>query len=227
MSPPKSRLALIKHELKNHLPFTLIGVVLSIIALAVFQLFFIKIAHFNARSSFENLFHFAHFMHIFMSAIATAALYFRQERHVGKTIFVGFLSTLLFCVVSDMLLPFVGGNLLGMNVHLHLCLLDETLGVLLANALGIWIGVILAIKLGKISYFSHGAHVFISSLASLLYLVSFGPEAWTGFLFGLFLVTTIAVVIPCCSSDIILPVACISGMHGHEHEDEHTQHQHD
>lgn len=195
--------------------------------LLIFQFLFVREPHHEAHETYETFFHLSHFMHVFMSATATAALFFRRERHVGKTVLVGMLSTLIFCGVSDILLPFVGGNLLGLHTHLHLCLLENPLGVLLAAIFGVWLGVILEIKLGKISYFSHGAHVFISSLASLLYLVSFGASSGGWFLISAFFITTIAVVIPCCSSDIIMPVACISGMHGHEHEDEHTQHPHD
>jgi len=214
---------IIKKELKEHLPFTMLGVLISILILCVAHLIFIKVADFNKSVTFERFFHLFHFTHIFLSATASASIYYRHARHVLKSIAIGAVSTLVFCGLSDAILPFIGGTFLGVTMHFHLCLLNEPITVLLATITGVWAGIVLEVKLGKISYVSHSAHVLVSSLASLFYLVTFGVESWFSFLIGLFIVTTLAVVIPCCSSDIVLPVSFASGFHGHEHEDEHTE----
>ena len=70
------------------------------------------------------------------------------------------------------------------------------------------------------SVFSHGAHVFIASLAALFYLVSFGCTGWltdVNLVFPVLLVVVAAVWIPCCISDIIIPVGVIKDHAGHSH----------
>lgn len=60
--------------------------------------------------------------------------------------------------------------------------------------------------------FSHGAHVFVSSAASLLYLMSFGFTSWmtdVRLVFPAFLIVVLAVWIPCCISDIVVPVTTV------------------
>jgi len=67
-------------------------------------------------------------------------------------------------------------------------------------------------RLAGSSVFSHGAHVFVSSLASLLYLVSFGFTGWMTdihLVFPVFLLVVIAVWIPCCISDIVVPATTV------------------
>lgn len=216
------RLRLIMHELKTHLPYTLLGAISGILLLGLIYQIFIRAGHFNQHETFENFFHVFHFGHIFLSAIATTAIFFRHDRNILKTIAIGFFGTLVACGISDLFLPYLGGKLLGAEMHLHVCLFENPLLVLLINAAGIAVGMMAEIKIGKISYLSHSSHVFISSFASLFYLVTFGLQNWMHLIFGIFLVTTLAVIIPCCSSDIVIPLSFVTGFHGHEHEDEHT-----
>ena len=70
---------------------------------------------------------------------------------------------------------------------------------------------------------AHGIHVFVSSIASILYLISFGLNGWTDQVSGVFVVTIIAVMIPCCLSDIALPLAC---SHNHCKHKEITEESH-
>ena len=60
----------------------------------------------------------------------------------------------------------------------------------------------------KSTEFSHSMHVFISSVASLLYLMSFGFGDWMHDITGVFFVVLVAVVFPCCLSDIVFPITC-------------------
>ncbi|MCB9799317.1 MAG: hypothetical protein H6757_00980 [Candidatus Omnitrophica bacterium] len=214
---------MIKHELKAHLPFTLAGVTLGILLLFAFYSMGYLGRGEHPHMLYERIFHVSHFLHIFLSAIASTAMYLRREKNFIKAIFVGYFATLLFCGISDLLIPFIGGKLLGWPMHLHICLLETPGIVLLFNTGGIILGILTELRFSKVSYVSHSSHVLISSFASLLYLVSFGPENWPDHVIGLFIVTTLAVVLPCCSSDIVIPLSFVSGLHGHEHEDEHTR----
>jgi hypothetical protein len=40
-------------------------------------------------------------------------------------------------------------------------------------------------------------------------MLAFGLEGWTDMAGGVFLVTVIAVMIPCCLSDIAFPILCV------------------
>jgi hypothetical protein len=217
-----SRIHRIVQELRSHLPFTLIGVFSALAFLAIVYWLFIPLAHLNPATTYTGLFHGFHFGHVFLSAIATTSIFIRHQRNIIKTVWIGYLASLIPCGISDVFLPFLGGRLLLAPIKLHLCLLEEPGFVFLANTLGIAIGILFASKHGKVSYFSHGAHVFVSSFASLFYLVSFGIENWLVASPVIVIITTLAVIIPCCSSDIIIPLSFVTGIHGHEHEDEHT-----
>ena len=223
MQGRRKRLDLILEELRTHLPYTLMGVGIAIVFLAAVYWIIIRLGHRDEHATLENLFHLSHFAHIFLSAIATTAVFYRNENNVLKTTAVAFFSTFFACGLSDLILPYAGGFLLGAQMHLHICLIKEPVWTLLICGLGIWVGLLSEVKWGKISYLGHGSHVFVSSFASLFYLVTFGLENWVPLIAGIFIITVVAVVIPCCSSDIIIPLSFVTGVHGHEHEDEHTQ----
>ena len=56
--------------------------------------------------------------------------------------------------------------------------------------------------------FSHSLHVFSSTMASIFYLIGpFGRTAWIDVLGVVFLLIVLAVMIPCCVSDIVFPLA--------------------
>lgn len=242
MATQKSRIQLIKHELKEHLPFTLLGVAASILILFLLDHFSLmdatgsehhhahhhhdhdEGAHCLGGASYYGFFHVAHFGHIFLSSIVSAAIYLRRSGSYLKSTLVAIISSILFCSLSDILIPFLGGHLWGMQLEFHTDLIEAPFWVILSALIGAILGIIAEKKFGRISYFTHGSHVFVSSLASLFYLVAFGLTNWTGEIIGVFIITTLAVVLPCCSSDIIFPMSFVGGIHGHEHEDEHTHH---
>ena len=60
--------------------------------------------------------------------------------------------------------------------------------------------------------------MFISSAASLLYLISFGFTSWmmdVQAIFPVFAIIVLAVWVPCCVSDIVIPVATAHKDHHH------------
>jgi len=52
----------------------------------------------------------------------------------------------------------------------------------------------------------HFFHIFISSMASVLYLVSFGFHNWWNQMGFVFLFMIFAVLIPCTLADIVTPM---------------------
>ena len=63
----------------------------------------------------------------------------------------------------------------------------------------------------KSTIFSHSAHVLTSSVASIMYLVSFGLADWVSAVGMVFVYMVFAVMVPCCTSDIVFPLLLASG----------------
>jgi len=207
-------------ELSHHLPYTVVS---SLIAMAVVWYFGMTQ---NARSTgtpwtqeLEWSFHVLHPLHVCISAITTTAALWRFERHFAKTLAVG-LSSVIPCALSDYIVPFVGGKLLGQHMTLHICLIEHPQLILPFLGLGVVGGFLFDAHVSDHSPFSHGAHVFISSCAALLYLASFGFTAWmtdVHMVFPVLMVVVLAVWIPCCISDIVIPISAVHERHVHPH----------
>ncbi len=197
-------------ELSHHLPYTIIS---SLIAMGIVWYFGTTKPETLVIQA-QGSFHILHALHVCLSAIATTSVFWRYERRVAKALVVGLLGTIVPCGLSDYLFPFIGGRILGQAMELHLCIVEHPTLVIPFAALGVVGGLMFEERMAGSSFFSHGAHVFVSSLASLLYLVSFGFTAWMtnmGLVFPVFLVVVLAVWIPCCISDIVIPVSSAHG----------------
>jgi hypothetical protein len=188
------------HELREHAPFTGMSAIGGIL-LFLFA-FHVNPGYLNANS--ENMFHFFHPLHILFSAIATSAIFAKYNPGKGKIFAVGIFGSLSICGISDALLPFLGGTLFGLGMEWHLCLLEHWELVVPVAVIGTVFGML---RFEKASIFSHSWHVLVSTLATLLYLISFGiafGSAWH--LFATFIIVFFSVIIPCCTSDIVFPV---------------------
>ncbi|MBI2496185.1 MAG: hypothetical protein HYW10_06490 [Candidatus Omnitrophica bacterium] len=205
----QNRWSLIITEFTHHFPYTVVG---SLIAMAGAWWFGTQqLQSGQADQLFvqsRSLFHLFHPLHICLSAIATTSLFWRHERHVARAVTVGALGTIVPCGLSDYVFPYLGGRLLGQTMELHACLIDHPQLFFPFLALGIIGGFWAEERVTGSHLFSHGAHVFVSSVASLLYLMSFGFTAWmtdVRLVFPTFLIVVLAVWIPCCISDIVVP----------------------
>lgn len=207
-------------EFTHHLPYTIVG---TLIAMAGIWWFGTQqldagppdLLYEKAHASF----HLFHPLHICLSAIATTSLFWRHERHWLRAAWVGTWGTIVPCGLSDYIFPYVGGRLLGQSMELHMCAVQEPHIFFPFLALGILAGFWAEERLTGSHLFSHGAHVFVSSAASLLYLMSFGFTSWmidARYVFPAFLIIVLAVWIPCCISDIVIPSAA-ADTHGHRH----------
>ena len=153
------------------------------------------------------IFHVFHPVHMLLSAIATTAMFWRHERKWVKAVVVGVIGAAVVCSVSDVLLPYLSGALLGAGeMRFHWCLLDHPSLVVSFMLVGVVVGIFAAETVQRSTYFSHAAHVFVSSAASLFYLVSFGLTEWPQHLGAVFVLMLVAVTLPCCFSDIAFPL---------------------
>ena len=203
----RSKVSHIITELGAHLPYSIFGVVIGIIILGILTFFtvILRVEHL-LQDATEELFHVFHPVHILLSAIVTTAMFWKHERHFMKTFLIGFFGSIIICGLSDILLPYIGGKILGRQMQLHLCILEHPNSILPFALIGVAVGFLVPGAIEKSTEFSHSLHVLVSSMASILYLISFGMTEWIHVIGGVFLVTIVAVMLPCCVSDIVFPL---------------------
>lgn len=189
----------ILEELTHHLPYTVFSVLLSLGLLALLT----SLGHLQAS---RNLFHFFHPAHLFLSATATTAMFRVHDARIGKALLVGLSGSVLFCSLSDIILPLLGGKLLRQSLHLHICIIEDPGIVIPFVAVGIALGLMAGAHVHRSTIYSHAGHVLVSSLASLFYLTGFGLEEWIDQIGWILLIITVAVAVPCCLSDIVYPL---------------------
>lgn len=198
-------------EFAHHLPYTVVGSLVAMAGVWWFGNEYLsngraELLGAQARASF----HLFHPLHICLSAIATTSLFWRHERSAVRAAWVGIWGTLIPCGLSDYVFPYLGGRLLGQPMELHMCVIEHPQLFFSFLLLGMLGGFWAEERLTGSHLFSHGAHIFVSSAASLLYLISFGFTAWmtdVRFIFPAFSIIVVAVWIPCCISDIAVPAA--------------------
>jgi len=199
-----TKLNCFKHELREHLPYTIFAVSIGIIIIGLLS--FIAGLHTYAAHSFHDLYHIFHPLHLLFSASATTAMYLKYEKSLIKALLIALVGTIGVCGLSDIILPYAACYLLGITPELHICFIQHPVLVAPFIVTGIFLGFLACPHTHKSTIFAHASHVLVSSMASILYLVSFGLTHWMHDIGLVFIFVVISVIIPCCSSDIILPL---------------------
>jgi hypothetical protein len=180
----------ILYELREHIPFTLLATLIAIILVVIFK-----------NLDTEHLFHIIHPLHLFFSAIVSSAIFYKYKKNITQTLLVGAASALIIGSLSDIIFPYLGGLIFGLKTTFHLSVLEEPFRILSVTIVGSIAGIVT--RLTKIPHF---LHVFLSVFASLFYILAFSPTLTTLQLILTFTIIFIAVIIPCCISDIIFPM---------------------
>jgi hypothetical protein len=180
-------------ELKHHVPFTALATIIAIIIVLYFR--YVALSEFK-----EVVFHSFHILHIIASAAVTSAIFYKYKKDLNKALLVGVLGAIIIGTMSDVIFPYLGGLILNLNTEFHLPLLEMPVWIVFYALLGSVIG-----TLTKLTKMPHFLHVFLSVFASLLYLLTFSPAFEFIYFIGAFFTVFIAVIIPCCLSDIIFP----------------------
>jgi len=195
-------------ELAHHLPFSIMSVAFGLVLAGL--LHFITRAAGTADPSeyFRELFHLFHPLHILFSATATTAMFWQNERNLFKAAAVGVAGSIGICGISDVIIPYVAGLMLGTRMHLHICIIEHPYMILPFLFLGLMMGFLRPGRLEKRGgvVLSHSLHVFISAAASVMYLVSYGMSNWLYHVGAVMIFMVLAVIIPCCMSDIVFPL---------------------
>jgi len=200
----------VREELLAHLPFSIFSTVGGMMLVAI--LTFIGQPFYGEAlpGAFRELFHIFHPIHMLFSATATTAMFWQYERRIIKALIVGLAGATLVCGASDILIPHAGGLMLGVKMHFHVCIIEHPGLVLPFAAVGVVTGFLASGHIVRATVFSHAVHVLISSSASLLYLVSFGLTDWIHNAGWVFVFVVLAVMVPCCFSDIVFPLLVVT-----------------
>ena len=204
----RKKLAIILHELKNHSTFTLFGAFTGIVCMLLFKNF----EHETSR----RIFYVFHPAHVFLSAIVTSSMFqFHTKRsNIIAVLLVGFFGSLGIGTLSDSLIPYVGEVLLGMHIETHA---HEHAGFAEQVHIGFiegWYIVIPAAIAGVLialfkprTKIPHAGHVLLSTWASSFHmLMAMDGQLSVLKAVGSFGFLFLAVLLPCCFSDIVFPL---------------------
>jgi hypothetical protein len=187
-------------ELRNHAPFTLFGALTGVGIMIFFQNIPARIA--------LNTFYILHPAHVLLSALATASMYRMYKSGQGRFIlsgllFIGFTGSIGIATISDSLIPYLGEVMLNMpNRGLHIGFIEKWW---LINPLAL-LGIVIAYA-RPTTQFSHAGHVLLSTWASLFHILTAVGDSLTWLSYVVvFIFLFLAVVIPCCVSDIVFPL---------------------
>jgi len=200
-------IGLILKELKNHAPFTILGTFSGILIMVFSQNLPYKVSY--------DLFYVLHPMHVFLSALVTAAIYNLHECNCvngkclkGKCNFwllivIGYTGSVGIATISDSIIPYIAEVMLNMpNKGIHIGFIEKWW---LVNPLA-FLGIAVA-YFKPTTKFSHAGHVLISTWASLFHILMAkeGSLNLVSYLI-IFIFLFLAVWIPCCFSDIVFPL---------------------
>lgn len=217
-------------ELSTHWKFTLGAVVVSGIVIAVLKLTLFP----EAAPETENLFEGFFISHLFFAALTPASLLSKYKKTVWLGIIVAILTSSITCTLSDIVLPYLGGLVLGYDMHFHVCIVEEPLTSWIFIITGSVIGFMLSKSVRKLSKFTHGFHILLSSTAAGMYLITYGVSVISLKALLFIPILLFSVLIPCVLNDIGVPSYIVSMNSGtredkkklldeihHEHHDHH------
>jgi len=219
----KERAKHILVELRGHTPFTLFGALLGIFFMLVFK-------NVSGVSS-HTLFAIFHPGHVILSAVVTASMFrlHAAKKHFLLVLLVGYFGSIGIATLSDVVIPHIGMNLLGLEVpthaELHLGFIEEWYVVNPAALLGVLIAFFL-----PHTKFPHAGHILVSTWASSSYLLmNMQSDLTVAAGVGIFVTLFVAIWVPCCVSDIVFPLLFVEPdlklagacphhrLHSHEH----------
>ena len=231
------------HELREHTPFSVSAVAIGLIVAGTICVLGSQthgvdgVVSESARAGHDHaghdcqptfaqlFFHLFHPAHMLFSAAATTAMFVRYERKIAKAILVGLVGAIGVCGVSDIVVPHLSLMILGTKAPWHICVLEHPGLVLPFAGVGVVIGITSAIGVSKSTLISHSLHVLVSTMASIFYMVRpLGLVAWIDDLGKMLMFVIVAVMVPCCVSDIVFPMLMTHVDRDKYHADLHGSH---
>jgi hypothetical protein len=201
-APPDGEPGLLATELRHHLPWTVAGVLVALVVV------WTGLALWPKAFPVNELFHIAHPVHLLLSAAATTAMASVHRAGWLRATIIGVFGSAGVCTLSDIVLPYLGGSLISgaEQMHMHLCITAHPMQVIPFVVVGLGVGLAGPKIVERSTIYGHGGHVIVSALASLLFLMHSGGVLSIATLGPVLLLLVAAVMIPCCLSDIVVPV---------------------
>jgi hypothetical protein len=215
-------------ELREHVPFSVTAVALGLMAAGAICILgsglmdggFDEAIHDHALPKADDhgdhahgpvfaqlFFHLFHPAHMLFSAVATTAMFCRYDRSAIKAVIVGMVGAIGVCGASDILMPHVSLMVLGIKTPWHICVIEHPTMVLPYAVIGVIVGMVASGGVIRSTLISHSLHVLASSMASIFYMVGpLGLVAWIDRVGQVFVFVVLAVMVPCCLSDIVFPL---------------------
>ena len=162
---------------------------------------------YNLPKTFSyNIFYTLHPLHVLLSALVTSSIYILysgKNCKIWKLFLIGYIGSIGIATLSDSIIPYLGEILLNLpNKGIHIGFIEK---YWLVNPLAI-LGIAIAYFKPK-TKLPHMGHVLLSVFASLFHIILALGETISISLMVLSLIFIfIAVIIPCCLSDIIFPL---------------------
>ena len=213
----KNHKNIIYDEFLCHLPMAILSlsVCLFLVALLNEIMAFLTVKKLY-QLFYLNLFHIAHYIHILCASFSSFySCYGTQKNSSYKQIlfyiFFALINSIIFCTLSDILLPFLGTLFFQNNVVMHICLFCKTdlINALFFSIFGILSGYALSRGDHEYSYKVakkvHIGHIWFGCIASILYLFSQLDINISSHASSLFTILFISILAPCIFSDICLP----------------------
>lgn len=190
----------VRSEAAHHLPFSVSAVAIGLAGVGL-------LCFLAPTSDLRPLFHLSHPVHMLFSAAATTAMFARHGRGMLRAAAVGLVGAIGICGLSDIAMPHASLWFFGVQAEWHLCILEHPAMVLSFAAAGVAVGLAAAKTVANSTFFSHSLHVLASTVASTIYLVrELGWPSWVDSIGAVFPCIVLAVMLPCCLSDIAFPL---------------------
>jgi hypothetical protein len=119
-------------------------------------------------------------------------------------------SSSITCSLSDIVFPYLGGILLQYEMDFHLCIIEEPFLSWIFIFSGAFIGFFLSAYIRKLSRYTHSVHIFLSSMAAGMYLITFGVGLLSLKALIFLPILIVSVLLPCVMNDIGVPSYVIS-----------------
>ncbi len=196
-------------ELSNHIGFTVFAVLLAAV-LIIAAKEFVFAPESEGGTISENLFEGFFISHLFFAALTPAALFSLYRRSLWIGIITAIISSSLTCTLSDIVFPYLGGLVLSYDMTFHVCIVEEPVISWIFIISGAVIGFFLSQSIRKLSRYTHGVHILLSSLAAGLYLVSFGVNILSLKALLFLPILIFSVLVPCVTNDVGVPSFVVS-----------------
>lgn len=195
-------------ELSNHISFTIFAVLLAAVLIIIAKEF--VFGSDGAASISENLFEGFFISHLFFAALTPAALFSVYRKSLWIGIITAIITSALTCTLSDIVFPYLGGIVLKYDMTFHICIIEEPVISWVFIVAGAVIGFFLSQSVRKLSRYTHGIHILLSSLAAGLYLVSFGVNILSLKALLFLPILIFSVLVPCVTNDVGVPSFLVS-----------------